>query len=227
MADSAERAATARAEEVFARARALTGMSVAAVAHAIGRAPPAGGVSTKGRVGELVEQALGATGGSGARKVDFPEIGIELKTIPVDERLRPHESTFVCAVDLGEEVDWDASWARKKLSCVLFVPVVGERTTPLPARVFGAPSLWRPTPDQEAQLRADYDDIMGLVGIGRMEDVSAHLGRYMQLRPKARDGSARTIVAGREGERIATVPRGFYLRPSFTGAILAAPAALP
>ena len=48
-----------------------------------------------------------------------------------------------------------------------------------------------------------------------------------QLRPKAAHGRVRTTVAGAEGERIATVPRGFYLRARFTGAILADPAALP
>jgi DNA mismatch repair protein MutH len=42
----------------------------------------------------------------------------------------------------------------------------------------------------------------------------------LQVRPKARDGSARAVVWGAEGERIETVPRGFYLRASFTGTIL-------
>ena len=68
---------------------------------------------------------------------------------------------------------------------------------------------------------------MGLVGIGRIEDVTAHLGRYLQLRPKAKDGSVRTLARGAEGERFGTVPRGFYLRPAFTGALLLDAAALP
>jgi DNA mismatch repair protein MutH len=218
---------TDETDAIWAGAARLAGLSVAAVAAGVGCATPAGGVATKGRVGEIVERALGASGGSGTRTIDFPELGVELKTIPVDPTMKPHESTFVCAVDLGADVDWDRSWARDKLRCVLFVPVIGEKRTPLPARVFGPPVLWRPTAMQDAQLRSDYDDIMGLVGIGRVEDVSAHLGQYMQLRPKARDGSARTVVAGREGERIATVPRGFYLRAKFTGALLLDPSALP
>jgi len=37
----------------------------------------------------------------------------------------------------------------------------------------------------------------------------------------------RTLAWGSEGEAIATVPRGFYLRTRFTGALLADPAALP
>lgn len=213
--------------EIVDRARALTGSTVGAIAAHLGRPVPGGGASTKGRVGELVEQALGATGGSGARIVDFPEHRLELKTIPVTDDLRPHESTFVCAVDLRDDVDWPTAWVRAKLSKVLFVPIVGDRATPLASRTLGEPVYWEMTPAQESQLRADYDDIMGLVGVGRVEEISAHLGRYLQIRPKARDGSVRTVARGPEGEPIPTVPRGFYLRPAFTRALLLDPAATP
>jgi DNA mismatch repair protein MutH len=76
-------------------------------------------------------------------------------------------------------------------------------------------------------LRGDFDDVVGLIGIGRIEELTAHRGRWLQVRPKARDGSVRTIAWGGGGEAIATVPRGFYLRARFTGAVLADPSALP
>lgn len=211
---------------LLGRAESLTGLSVRELASELGRPCPGGGVHTKGRVGELVEVVLGASGGS-RRAVDFPESGVELKTIPVNGARKPYESTFVCAVNLDEEVDWALSWPKAKLSQVLFVPVVGEKAEPLPNRRFGAPVFWQPTAEQDRQLNADYDDIMGLVGVGRIEDVTAHLGRYMQLRPKAKDGSARTLARGAEGERFGTVPRGFYLRATFTAALLADERALP
>jgi DNA mismatch repair protein MutH len=89
------------------------------------------------------------------------------------------------------------------------------------------PLFFRPTPEQEALLAADFDEILGMVGSGLVEAVDATLGRALQLRPKAADGSARTVAFGADGERIATVPRGFYLRARFTEAILRDPAALP
>lgn len=216
-------------EDLARRAGALAGLTVAELAARVGREVPSGGVHGKGRVGELVELALGASGGSG-RSVDFPSLGVELKTIPVHPAPRarvPHESTFVCAVDLNEEVDWDDAWVRTKLRAVLFVPIEGAQRSPSGARRIGEAVLWTPTPAQDAVLRGDYDDIMGLVGVGRIEDVTAHLGRYLQLRPKASDGRARTVTLGPEGERIRTVPRGFYLRASFTAALLSDPSALP
>lgn len=214
-------------EDLVRRAASLEGCTVAELAKMAEREAPAGGVSTKGRVGEILEIVLGATGGSGERRVDFPSVGLELKTIPVGATGRPLESTFVCAMRIDEDVDFEASWVRRKLERVLFVPVVGARGSALSERTLGKPVVWSPSPQQLQQLKADYDDIVGLLGIGRVEDVSAHLGRYLQLRPKARDGTPRALAFGEDGERIRTVPRGFYLRATFTEAILRDTAALP
>jgi DNA mismatch repair protein MutH len=207
--------------QVLERARALAGFTVEELAHTAGARSPTLGVHGKGRMGELFERLLGATGGSGQRTLDFPEIGLELKTIPIDPTGQPQESTFVCAVDLDEDVDYADSWVARKLRRVLFLPLVGPRRSPASERRVGDPVLFEPTEEEDEVFAADYTDIMGLVGIGRVEEVSARLGRFLQLRPKARDGSARVTLRGREGEPIPVVPRGFYLRASFTRQALA------
>jgi DNA mismatch repair protein MutH len=214
-------------EALVARAARLEGARVRDLAAGAGRAAPAGGVRSKGRVGELVEAVLGAEGGPGQRRIDFPSLGVELKTIPVSRAGRVLESTFVCAIRVDEDVDFEASWVRAKLARVLFVPIVGDRTTPVPERTLGKPVLWAPIERQLAQLKSDYDDIIGLIGVGRIEDVSARIGRYLQLRPKAKDGAKRALAFGADGERVPTVPRGFYLRAVFTQGLLADPGALP
>lgn len=208
-------------EEVIARARALEGLSVDELAHQAGSTVPVGGLHGKGRLGEFIERALGASGGTGKRTLDFPALGLELKTVPVGLDGSPQESTFVCGVDLEEDVDFEWSWVHAKLRCVLFLPLVGARRAAAGARIVGRARLFRPTPEEDAIFRADYDEIMGLVGIGRVEEVTAHLGTWLQLRPKAKDGSVRTRSTGRLGEAISTVPRGFYLRAQFTAHVLA------
>ena len=205
---------------VLDKARALEGLRVVDLARRVGTDTPRGGLHGKGRLGEFIERALGATGGSGRRIVDFPEIGLELKTIPVGPDGSPQESTFVCGVDLAEDVDWDQSWAFQKLRRVLFLPLIGERRCAAGSRVLGQCVLFEPTAEEDATLRSDYDEVMGLVGIGRIEEVTAHLGTYLQLRPKAKDGHARTVSHGPDGEAIPTVPRGFYLRTQFTAHVL-------
>ncbi len=173
----------------------------------------------KGIAGQLIERALGANAGSRALP-DFVELGVELKTIPVRADGRPRESTFVCsfAVADADHAEWASSAVRKKLAHVLFVPLVvsDERV--------GRAVFWRPTVEQESILRADFDDLIGMIALGRVEELTAHHGAWLQVRPKAAHGAVRTRAYGPDGESIATIPRGFYLRARITGALLRDPA---
>lgn len=215
-------------DALLERAHGLAGLRVGELARRLGVMASEDPVRTKGSAGELLEIALGATGGSTAVH-DFPELGVELKTIPITDAGTPLESTYVCTLSLtdAESQEWDTSWVRAKLARVLFVPLVGEHGLPWQERVIGSPHLWSPSAEQDAILRGDFDDVIGLIGVGRIEELTAHRGRWLQVRPKARDGSVRTVAWGSEGEAIATIPRGFYLRARFTGAILRDAAALP
>jgi len=199
--------------ELRSRVARIEGMTLSELARAMAFEVPTGGLRGKGKVGELLERALGATGGNQAVP-DFPELAIELKTIPVDSRGRPRESTYVCTVSLtqAERAEWQGSWVRQKLSHVLWLPVETERGSALGDRRIGRGLFWRPSPEQDAVLR---------------EALTAHVGRWLQVRPKAATGSARTLAFDDDGGRITTVPRGFYLRASFTGALLGDPTSLP
>lgn len=212
----------------MARAERAAGLRVAELAARFGIEASGDAVKTKGSTGAILEHVLGATGGS-ARVHDFPDLGVELKTIPIDRRGVPVESTYVCTLSLAdaEEQEWKTSWVRAKLARVLFVPLVGDEDTAWTERTIAPPVLWSPTPAQEHVLRGDFDEVVGLVGVGRIEELTAHLGRWLQVRPKAAHGRVRTIAYGAEGEAIGTVPRGFYLRARFTGAILGDLAAMP
>jgi DNA mismatch repair protein MutH len=211
--------------ELLARARALHGHPVGALAARLGLNLDGPAVATKGKVGALLERALGATGGSAATW-DFPALRVELKTLPLGSNGAPSESTFVCSVSLldADRAEWDASWVRAKLARVLWVPV---ETRADGVRAVGEALLWSPTAEQERVFAADFEEILGRVGAGAIEGLSAHVGRWLQLRPKAAHGRVRTIAPGRDGDRVSTVPRGFYLRARFTRAILAEPGAMP
>ena len=210
------------------RAHALAGIRLDALAARVGLTIGGDPVHTKGKFGELVERALGAIGGSDAQH-DFPLLRVELKTVPMNAHNRtPLESTYVCRIQLSDadSAEWQTSWVRDKLSRVLFVPIENAEA-PWPEREVGAPVLYSPSPDEERVLRADFDDAMGLIGAGRVEELTAHVGQWMQVRPKAAHGGVRTSVLGSEGERIDTIPRGFYLRARFVGGILAGRVPLP
>lgn len=214
-------AAPASERELLARAERLAGLTLAELAGELDMPVPPHLRGHKGWVGDLVETALGATGAS--RPVpDFEHLGIELKTIPLDARGRVLESTHVCSVPLdpGQCAHWPDSVVRRKLARVLWVPVEGRADRPPRARRLGRPVLWSPTEAQETVLCEDYEEHMELIQLGRLDEIDARLGTYLQVRPKAANGRALTASADAAGKPAATLPRGFYLRASFTGTLV-------
>ena len=170
----------------------------------------------------MIEAVLGATAAS-LPEPDFQLIGVELKTIPIKRDGTPRESTYVCSVPLvcDQNPEWATSNVLRKLRRVLWVPIVTDDGASIAERTLGFPLLWSPDADEENGLRADWEELMDLVCLGQVESITAHHGTYLQIRPKAADSHVRRPGVGEHGARTATLPRGFYLRPGFTGALLA------
>jgi DNA mismatch repair protein MutH len=208
-------------QELLRRASNYAGCSLGELAAEFGKVVPPDLHGHKGWVGNLVEFVLGATAGS--RDVpDFEGIGVELKTLPIDARGRPAESTFVCTIPLLDvaRVEYTESRVRRKLSRVLWMPVQGERSMAVASRRLGTPHLWSPSPVEDEILRFDWETLAGLIGSGDVERITGHLGTALQVRPKARDGSARRWGLDEDGVRVRQLPRGFYLRSRFTHGII-------
>jgi len=215
--------------ELLERARAIAGQSLRELTGACGgSAVPEDLRRHKGWVGELLERALGASAGS-QPKPDFPDLGIELKTVPVRGDGYPLESTHVCTVPLSGTAGlrWTESLVRRKLARVLWIPIQGDTDVPLESRRIGMPLLWSPTPPQERQLEQDWEELMHYIGLGDLDQISASHGNYLQIRPKAADGAAMTETVGPDGVMTAALPRGFYLRASFTAEIIRTAYLLP
>jgi DNA mismatch repair protein MutH len=208
-------------EELLARAGELAGLSLAGVAARFGVPVPPDLKRAKGFVGSLLERALGATASSRAAP-DFESIGVELKSLPIGKDGTPCESTFVCTIDLVRiaDVEWQASLVRRKLSRVLFVPVEGDRALAVSRRRVGTPFLWSPSAEDEAALRFDWEELAGIIGRGDAENITGHIGRHLQVRPKAANAASRRRGALPDGTPYAALPRGFYLRASFTAKVL-------
>ena len=204
--------------ELLARARALAGRALAALAAELSVALPEDLGRSKGFAGTLVERALGASASSRSLP-DFPHLGVELKTIPVDPAGAPRESTFVCTLPLAAipRTPWEGSPARRKLARVLFVPLEAGAGA---ARRLGASFLWSPDAAEDAALSADWDAFATLVRRGE-PDVPSSTGTCLQVRPKGRDAAHLAWGEDADGEPIRTPPRGIYLRASFTRALIA------
>lgn len=207
---------------LLARAQDLAGLTLETLAARAGLPMPANLKRDKGWVGMLLEWHLGASAGSKAEQ-DFAHLGIELKTIPIDAQGKPLETTFVCVAPLtgNSGVTWLTSHVRHKLARVLWIPVEGEREIPLRERRVGAPLLWSPDAEEDEMLRQDWEELMDMIVLGRVEQITARHGAWLQIRPKAANSKALTEGIGDQGQPIMTLPRGFYLKKSFTGPLLA------
>jgi DNA mismatch repair protein MutH len=208
-------------EELMRRAKGLAGLSLGDLARAADIEVPASFKTQKGWTGQLIELWLGASAGSKPEQ-DFPELGVELKTLPLSYSNKPLETTYVCYAPLTNNtgVNWENSNVRNKLQCVLWLPVQGEREIPPAERIIGSPILWQPSEHQNAQLQHDWEELMDMISLGHVERIDATVGSYLQLRPKAANGSVVTEAIGENGQMIKTRPRGFYLRKNFTQDIL-------
>lgn len=177
--------------------------------------------TAKGWVGALIESSLGASAGH-LPEPDFQLIGVELKTLPLNVKMQPKESTYVCVVSLdkNDEKNWETSLVKKKLSRVLWVPVEADPDIPLAQRRVGSSFLWSPTTDQEKTLRDDWQELTDMIVMGKLDQITAEHGQYLQIRPKAADSKSLGTGNNEDGDKILTLPRGFYLRASFTRQLL-------
>ncbi len=207
--------------ELLERAQALAGFTLGEIAHQAGIKVPENLKREKGWIGLLLEHVLGASAGS-RPEPDFPQLGIELKSLPISYIGKPLETTFVCVAPLTGLVgaSWEHSHIRNKLARVLWVPVVSERSIPVHERIVGTPFIWSPSPEEEQLLAMDWQELTDMIVLGEVENINGKYGQVLQLRPKAANSQAKTKAFNRHGQPFMTLPRGFYIKTAFTQMLL-------
>ena len=207
--------------ELLARCQAIEGLSLAQLATALGLIIPSNPLQRKGWVGQAIELALGTTAGNKSSP-DFCALGIELKTLPINQLGNPAESTFVTSIPLLtiHKQTWHASQCFSKLKRVLWLPIEGDRRIDFSHRRIGCGVLWSPTAEDEAVLAKDWSDLTFMISTGMLAEIDATMGDYLQVRPKAANGKSLGYCFDEAGNKVLTLPRGFYLRSSFTKTVL-------
>lgn len=207
--------------ELLERCRQIAGLSFAQLASRHQLSIPELSLQRKGWLGQLIELALGTNAGN-LSLPDFMHLGIELKTLPLSNTGRVTESTFLCTIPLltFHEQRWEESSCYKKLQKILWVPVEGDKSIPYGHRRIGQAILWSPDAEQIEVLRSDWQYFNDMLSLGRLEEIDARHGEYLQIRPKGANARSLVSAYGADGKQIKTLPRGFYLRSSFTQNIL-------
>ena len=208
-------------EVLLARCAEVEGLTFAALAARLGIDIPFMPSQRKGWLGSALEVVLGTTAGT-APKPDFHHLGIELKTLPMGAQGRPQESTFVTSINLRtiHEETWETSQCYSKLKRVLWIPVEGDKKIAFEHRRIGRGFLWSADATAIKILENDWHELSFMLGRGKLADVDASMGTYLQVRPKAANAQALCYGFDETGKKILTLPRGFYLRPSFTAKMM-------
>lgn len=208
-------------QQLLSRAQSLAGLTLAQLASDLKLSVPQSLRHNKGWVGNLLESALGATAGSKPQQ-DFPELGIELKSIPIDASGKPLETTYVCITPLTGigGLTWPQSNICNKLRKVLWIPILSDKSLAIGQRQIGSPFIWQPNDIEQQLMQQDWEEIMELIALGEIATITAKIGQVLQLRPKGANSKALTQAIGSAGEPIMTLPRGFYLKIPFTHQIL-------
>ena len=186
-------------EELKSRLESLTGKTLLELADKALVELPRNTTSGKGFTGELLEILLGASAGN-LPVPDFPQLKLELKTLPVDENLKPLESTFICHAPLINKL----------------VFVLAPRNLPFAERKIMGFHFFKPSTEELSLIKEDWEELMEMVSLGQVQQITARYGTIIQMRPKAADGSQLTDCIGPDGTMIKTRPRGFYMRRAFT-----------
>jgi len=205
--------------QLMQRANDIAGASLGELAKDLDIVIPKKLHNEKGWIGRLLELVLGATAGNKA-KPDFESIGVELKTIPLNDKRRPKESTFVCTVPQQFALTWHQSQVWKKLKRVLWIPIEAKKMLPLAQRRIAHPVLWSPNAKQEKILCQDWEEISEMLSLGQYAHLTAKHGTFLQCRPKAAHSRIVRKDVNQQGKLQFIVPRGFYLRTCFTGEII-------
>lgn len=206
--------------ELLFRANGIAGKTLGELALLWGEEVPTTLLRAKGWIGQLIEKALGANA-MNLDQPDFINLGIELKTLPINPKRIPSESTYICTAPIpATDPDWESSRVWRKMAKILWVPIESTQSKPLLAQRIGTPILWSPPTEIYQTLKRDWEELMELITLGHFEDLSAHKGKYLQIRPKAANAKTFIKVINHVGQAISIVPKGFYIRATLTKQII-------
>lgn len=204
--------------ELKQRCQQMAGKKISDLANELNIIMPDSLTNAKGWLGQMIESYLGASGGSRAIQ-DFPQLGLELKTIPVNILRKPLESTYVCTVQTNEAaIIWEQSWVYKKLANVLWIPI--QEDSDLKNRKILDPIFWKPDSEINEVLKEDWEELMEMIQLGYGLNLTAKIGTYLHIRPKAANSNVKIDYLDAEGNNRRIVPKGFYLRTNFTNEII-------
>ncbi|QJC28370.1 MutH/Sau3AI family endonuclease [Enterobacteriaceae endosymbiont of Plateumaris braccata] len=205
-------------EILFLRATLMTGYCLSNIAEWLNLHIPINLNKDKGWIGKLIELYLLGSQQKNIFNQDIPQIGIEIKTIPINEKGNTINNTFICSLPLKNKnfIIWEKSKLYNKLSKILWIPIITKNeNVPFEMRVIGNPILWKPSKENYKNLYKDWLELMKLLVSGKIEYMNYYNGTILLVKTKSNKNKLIKTI-NENNEIILTTPRAFYLKKKFT-----------
>lgn len=174
----------------------------------------------KGQIGQLVEQLLGVQSNSFAGP-DLPELGVEIKTLPLNFKKNVLEHTHIGKISLPfKETSFHNSSLWLKMRQILFVPIIAKPKSSMSEKILAQPFLWKANCEEQKQIEQDWLELSSFLRCGQFTEIDSKIGEILHIRPKASHGKDLTFIQ-QEKNSYHVLPLGFYLRKSFTQHLIA------
>jgi len=166
---------------------------------------------TKGWAGRLIEDLLGVTNYNTAAP-DLPDIGLEIKTLPLSPLLKVKEHTFISSISLPFlEGTFPRSRLHHKIQAILWVPIIRTQIKMSINDYIGKAFVVQIDRTTFECLEQDWNSLTALLRQEEYSLISSHLGDILHIRPKAQNAAHRVHIAGQSIN-----PMGFYFRKTYT-----------
>lgn len=217
--------------EVLQHARTLIGCTAGEVAAAIGQMAYLDEPKAQGKtgVGGLVEWYFGKPPNN-SPEPDIPELAIEIKTIPLEQRgrtsrqLGPKEPTSLTMMDYARvaEEGWQQAYVRKKLHRILWIPYIHDFDDKR-KHTFQQPFLWSPAAHDLPYFEQDYEVVRQTILAGKAHQLSETLSVVLAARRKGIGADKRK----QPKSPILAPSRAWALKSAYTSTVLDHQAGLP
>ncbi|QJC28814.1 DNA mismatch repair protein MutH [Enterobacteriaceae endosymbiont of Plateumaris consimilis] len=203
---------------LFFRATLMTGHCLNDIAEWLNFKIPTNLNKDKGWIGKLIELYLLGKQQKNRFNQDIPQIGIEIKTIPIDVKGNTINNTFICYLPLTNKnfLIWKESTLYSKLLKILWIPIITKnKNIPFEMRVIGKPIIWKPSKKNYKNLYNDWIELMKLLISGKIECINHYNGTILLVKTKSNKNKLIKTI-NQNNEIILTSPRAFYLKKKFT-----------
>lgn len=206
--------------EILAHASGLKGLTLGRILKDLGNEELSRNfLERRGKSGAgLIVEACFGIRPNQTPEPDFPNCGVELKTLPLlrtGAKLRVKERTSVTMIDYGQlaRESWPTASVRRKLAAILFVFVLMDSDDPARSELLDS-RLWHPDETDETIFEIDWS---------RTHDRVVHGEAHMLSEADSWALAASRKGAGNESDQVdqpfSDIPalrRAFTLKPCFT-----------